>query len=728
MNRSKAILLSVTVLGIASASAFEGTGLRRCKSDAMKDYACGQCEPKIQSDFDALLSKVDGKQIGSVAEFLSAMSTNMKANYTVVGNSESLQRSTPANPRIMFKSKESELWVTVGTDPARPDFSTVEVMRWDGKAGKFVFQEIDFSRKVPVDRNPERKCAQCHRSPNRPNFDTYVSWAGFLPPRDDTLEKYVTDREGNRILDKSGAPIRDPSSEAYLSFLNRVAEARKKGDRKNRLAFLPLPPFNDHTTSDSAKIALIRQGIDAEADQRTAGVKTVLKGYRIKHNPPDQKDFKNFDGATVNGAGINHVAFDQLMDLNSCAIATRLEKEPLFPKFKYSLTATLQCQLSPETLLPPTANENARVYFRGQGIIGATPPEVLMHVTQDTANRMQSTDDQKANRHKETVMKMGLPEEFAAKDADSVRGVPETHTAQVSSTRYLLEPLGIRVQDWSMTFGDNLAQPTYNFADQFDIFINKQEIFDRVRAEYDAEVKAGQTKSEYCAWLKEKSLKAMTGIAPPIVASDRVRSASETAENAPIRSFVAYCKTQSERESKLGPSETSPILNVLEAELQDRAQLTLAKAGCIECHSDPDLSDNHIIPWLKVFPDSPRTTAFSPKEWDALPTLSEWLRRKWTDAPAGVSSDATMLDKVFWAVEHKFPESSGRNMPPSSHPESQEDRSLILSYVASIAGAAKDAKPDLGACFRYRDQLEKFLGGTDDKRKSGKSSVSAGAK
>ena len=78
-----------------------------------------------------------------------------KLNYLVIGESESLQASSmkdgKMNPRIMLKSPNSELMVTFNTDPTAKGYKTIEVMRWNGKQGRYEFQEINFGEKILVD-------------------------------------------------------------------------------------------------------------------------------------------------------------------------------------------------------------------------------------------------------------------------------------------------------------------------------------------------------------------------------------------------------------------------------------------------------------------------------------------------------------------------------------------------------------------------------------------------
>lgn len=216
-------------------------------------YDCGECENELQNGLndiidgitEADLSQVDRFHWGDILDsdkvdpekltmkpdanfedtldnILNLMREQNTAgggalNWVMIGESESLHETTvkdgKMNPRIAVKSPNSELIVTFNTDPEAAGFNSIEIMRWNGREGRYEFQELSFPlpegsegvRQV-ASENPHgsshaygepgnvdvtgNKCKQCHKSPSmRPNWDTYRAWSGVVPSRDDMLER-----------------------------------------------------------------------------------------------------------------------------------------------------------------------------------------------------------------------------------------------------------------------------------------------------------------------------------------------------------------------------------------------------------------------------------------------------------------------------------------------------------------------------------------------------------
>ncbi len=245
----------------------------KCKQP---QFSCGECETGLQDDLNQLMSRMTnggfkqgdhwgtGKETsqdpghismapgvtldGTLQEIISLFKKHNpggdnKLNFVVIGESESLQGSSVKNgkiyPRVMLKSPNSELMVTFNTDPDAPGYKALEMMRWNGKQGRYEFQELNFGDKgaKPHIDATGAKCLECHKSPDpRPNWDTYRAWAGVVPSRDDMMEKHPGDGKNGFDHGKK----MQPDANAYMNFLEQVADDKTSG-KKSRLAMLDIP-------------------------------------------------------------------------------------------------------------------------------------------------------------------------------------------------------------------------------------------------------------------------------------------------------------------------------------------------------------------------------------------------------------------------------------------------------------------------------------------------------
>lgn len=538
-------LLSIIIsISLAYPAAY-GQNTTLNKSCKQAEFACGECETQLQEDFNKLFDSILEKPIGAkrwseangtftvkddaniddfIKKSLDLMKKNNpkgdnKLNMIVIGNSESLHGTTPGNPRVAIKSPDGEFWLTFNTDPNAPGYNSVEVMRWDGKSGSYKFQEISFAEKGQkghVDLTGQ-KCARCHREPMRPNWDTYRSWSNVIPPRDDLVEK-----------DKSGKI--DVAGRAYINFLQDIEKAKKNPNttRNKRLSYLEIPADGK---ADADKIKNIQ--------------KTVAKDgfFRVPHFP-EKEELGNYSEKTAPKAGSSHLGFDQLMGQNTCQIANNLKKNPNFDKFKYAITGMIYCSAGDRDSVdwdevkkyaPEQFQKEALAYFQNSPSLNlakgkATPKnkdEVLNKIFQHTKAKHKAVDKAKYARGEKMLrMYSSLPgvkatnndvkhvltkttfvgyPYTAVEDPGGVQSVPESDPGIISSMRYFLEPLGVKVGAWSMVNESNIGESTFSFSDQFFDMIKEQDSFKEVWKSL-----PGST-TQKCETLQEYSRKALEG-------------------------------------------------------------------------------------------------------------------------------------------------------------------------------------------------------------------------
>ncbi|MBY0518656.1 MAG: hypothetical protein K2P81_17225 [Bacteriovoracaceae bacterium] len=537
------------LLSISFAWAQDGSLNKNCSKSG---YACGECDTAIQSDFNNLIADITGssttddghwggdmagkkKKIkpgvtleGTLSKIKDLMKKGNPAggnglNMIVIGESESLQPSDVKNgkmyPRVAIKSPNSELWVTFSTDPSNAAYQTLEVMRWNGKAAKYEFMELDFNPNHRQMDGTGEKCLSCHKEPNpRPNWDTYRAWAGVVPSRDDMLEMKA---EGGRTLQGPKAGM-GADGRAYLSFLEQVVDAKEKKPN-DRLALMDLPVDDQVQFRDrEPKVSTLSPRAQFNAIK---GQVETTGHYRIPHYPyKSQMKSANFDVKTADYTGPSQAAFDQMSGQNFCRISNDLKKNPNYDKFKYYIAGVAQgCFQFPgdaKAWIPESRQQNIASWYkanptvrlRNLSLAKRTPnlngfDATASAIVEDTKQNHSMADEFKMARHERFLDKYMTSVEgrsntdvqdeasyfarqmqaprlggfHAIDDAGGVKGVAEAHPKEISAIRAVLEPMGIDVTQWSMMRGND---PNYNslaFSDQFALFFEQSAVTDVVK-------------------------------------------------------------------------------------------------------------------------------------------------------------------------------------------------------------------------------------------------------
>lgn len=715
------------------------------------NFACGECETELQDDFNSLIADITGAGKGtdghwggdltkkrSIREGVTLEDTLAKIkamlkksnkgggeglNFIVIGESESLQPSAVRNgkmyPRVALKSPNSELWVTFSTDPTNAAYSTLEIMRWNGKDAKYEFMELDFNPKHRHMDGTGEKCLSCHKEPDpRPNWDTYRAWAGVVPSRDDMLEMYPQGKKKAVTLNPIAAqmgqdakvahqqmkPEMGADGRAYLSFLDQVVDA-KENDPKSRLAMLDLP-IDDRIQFSGANPAV--SSLPPRAQLEAIKKKTEETGfYRIPHFPyADQMRAQNFDQKTASYTGPSQAAFDQMSGQNFCRISTRLKEHPNYDKFKYYLAAVANRCISADSQrikdwIPESMQSKIQSYYRASpetrlrnlALAKRIPTQLnsfedtIQAINDDTGENHSRADKFKVTRHErflqsylkevekgsakdiqeeaeEFSLKLKTPVRsgfHAIEDFGGVNGVAEAHQQDITSIRAVLEPLGVDVTQWSMMRGDD---PNYNslaFSDQFSLLYQQGAI-----REVLAEIKNDSSPGSTCEKLQSKSYQALV--------TDDVQAA---VANPVTNDVESWCRDRMTNEA-LGESmgmldSMKGLFQVNKAMLKEEAQNLTIK--CLDCHGRDGF---YPFPGMeKIWGTGPFLTN-GPGPWteEAWSEFEAFIRGENAAKPFGPS----LIDKMVL-----------KKMPPGGWPHSgtndekvKEDdrrRELLANYV-----------------------------------------------
>jgi len=137
-------------------------------------------------NMDALAELIRTRNVATVEQALALLPAELRANYTLVFSSRSLQDAAPAAPRAILYGQDGRLIVTFNGDANERGYSVLETMQFDERSNSFQFREVSFSAagenaKISED-NPAR-CTACHGSPARPIWDASPTWPGVYGER-----------------------------------------------------------------------------------------------------------------------------------------------------------------------------------------------------------------------------------------------------------------------------------------------------------------------------------------------------------------------------------------------------------------------------------------------------------------------------------------------------------------------------------------------------------------
>jgi len=187
---------------------------------------------------------------------LAQLPAALRSNYVLMFHSRSLQEASPAEPRVLLYSRDATLVVAFNANAAQRGGDALEVMRYDARSARFLFQELRFpagaesSGPVASPLNPPQ-CLACHGAVARPIWDTYPAWPGAwgeryraaLPEEQaDALRRFMAAREAHpryRWLLQTGRYVQSLTASRRETY-NRAAPEPSTFEFTQRLARLNL--------------------------------------------------------------------------------------------------------------------------------------------------------------------------------------------------------------------------------------------------------------------------------------------------------------------------------------------------------------------------------------------------------------------------------------------------------------------------------------------------------
>lgn len=143
------------------------------------------CVRAAEMTVDTLAALIRDRGVHRVEDAIPLLTLDLRANYTLVFSSRSLQGATPVAPRAILFGTNGRFIVSFNGDVRQRGYDALETMQFDERTNSFHFREIRFDAENGVgisDDNPAR-CTACHGIPARPIWDTPPNWPGVYGQR-----------------------------------------------------------------------------------------------------------------------------------------------------------------------------------------------------------------------------------------------------------------------------------------------------------------------------------------------------------------------------------------------------------------------------------------------------------------------------------------------------------------------------------------------------------------
>ena len=151
-------------------------------------------------NYEDLVSLIQDRHLTQMEDVLPLLPAEMRANYTLMYHSRSLQSSSFEDPRAILFGKDASLVCTFNGGKGQSGFDALECMQFRRAIASFDFRQIQF----PTTENQLKavvfsasgksgdgrvSCSACHTADNRPNWLVYANWQGSYGANDDGLGK-----------------------------------------------------------------------------------------------------------------------------------------------------------------------------------------------------------------------------------------------------------------------------------------------------------------------------------------------------------------------------------------------------------------------------------------------------------------------------------------------------------------------------------------------------------
>src|SRR5262245_20742117 len=492
--------------------------------------------------------------VNSPARFINALPSDFKQNWILMSRSESVQTGTAQSPRILLPNADARFVFSIGAEThgsypgAHPN--AIEYMQWDDTEKNFRFHEIVLDAIPPMGSFPARgrgvsiddsKCSRCHstrnvlnlttspgttgippgtiKTKNKPNWDSYDSWAGMLPfNRDRVYQGSVEAAAFRKIFNpwtwRTNDPVRaiieqlklQPSGAPAGHVITRLRGGTNDGFIKYALHASP-PVLTEPPPSGSAPAITTPYSFDGSAGTGTPTSVTRGGTYITLHHqsiPTSDEGrcvhFFDLLGGLAGNLNPQRIA-DELVNHRFATGSVPIDVRPI------ALAITKRCLSINSAANTVTSGPGLPALSIDLSFFNARNGMTINDLVANTTTRAQSLPRRKADIERinldrtndpylfPTAPANGLIQQYGAGtsagtdlspprlrqevfrrpidagsgDATVMGGIYvdrelySYNTNRIALYRYFLEPLGVSVDKWSM--GVRGRSRTYTFAD-----------------------------------------------------------------------------------------------------------------------------------------------------------------------------------------------------------------------------------------------------------------------
>lgn len=129
-----------------------------------------------QTDFQSLKQLIQENKIQTVEQLLPKVSDKLRSQFTLVHTSDSLQKATVHQPRVIMYNDKASFVMTFNATS-----NDVEVLEFNETSGSFRFSNVEFQKGGPQFNSNNVRCLQCHSTNYQdafPIWEQYPLWQG----------------------------------------------------------------------------------------------------------------------------------------------------------------------------------------------------------------------------------------------------------------------------------------------------------------------------------------------------------------------------------------------------------------------------------------------------------------------------------------------------------------------------------------------------------------------
>lgn len=332
---------------------------------------CGQVERPLLGLWDNMIKGMESnnptfKNVTSIEGALAMIPEQIRRNVVFLRPSRSLQ----SGERYIMKSPYSELVISFNGHEDAPGGNSLEVMRFNGKEGKFEFMEISFENgQRKIEKNPE-KCMRCHGSPDkaRPIFDPYRFWSQTIPSK------------------RGDAVGGTQDGKEYLDILRQI----EKGG----------------TTPPGSRLKYLRPYLVANPPDKVEAVMSTEGGTGVWRAMPGERDRvrAKMEAGSARTDPPSVRLFDEMYSRNFCRINRIFEKDKrvnkLLPFIAAAAKGSCSVDSSPDEFLPDSILKANKEYYIRKGLATkeTDPTKVIRNVVKDTEGKQREYFEERVGR------------------------------------------------------------------------------------------------------------------------------------------------------------------------------------------------------------------------------------------------------------------------------------------------------------------------------------------